>query len=250
LFDAEVLGRTYIDQGASFSTKSLGTGEAMLHVAAMNQSLEVTRLLIEKGADVEGRVRVDGALIPCTSRTPLHVATTRGHLTLIKLLVSAGANVNATTMVTGRTALQLAVEFDHEEIVNYLLDSGASSTQIGELGRLARLAQKCRHPEMKRLLSKRSLSETKSVKEASTRCSQEDQEDLEGSCAQLRDLSFDEDQVTDEDDEFLQYCETDVMGSSQRSLQLKGSDGSVSLDCDSWQCIDLADCDADIFRKV
>src|SRR5271170_1748732 len=58
LFDADVLGRTYIDQGASFSTTSLGTDEAMLHVAAMNQSLEVARLLIEKGADVEGRARM------------------------------------------------------------------------------------------------------------------------------------------------------------------------------------------------
>jgi hypothetical protein len=249
LLDAEVLGETYIDQGASFSTKSLGTGEAMLHVAAMNQSLEVTRLLIEKGADVEGRVRVDGALIPCTSRTPLHVATTCGHLSIIKLLVSAGANVNAATTTTGRTALQLAVEFGHEEIVNYLLGSGASSALIG-LGRLARLAQKCGYPEMKKLLSGRSLSEAKSVKEASTRCSQEEQEDLEGSCAQLRDLSFHEDEVTDEDDELLQYCETDVIGSSQSSPQLKDSDGSASLDCDSWQCIELADCDAEIFRKV
>jgi hypothetical protein len=249
LLDAEVLGGTYIDQGASFFTKSLGTGEAMLHVAAMNQSLEVTRLLIEKGADVEGRVRVGGALIPCTSRTPLHVATTRGHLSIIKLLVSAGTNVNATTMITGRTALQLAVEFGHEEIVNYLLDSGASSNLIG-LGKLARPAQMYGHPEMKKLLAGRSLSEAESVKEASTRCSQEEQEDLEGSCAQLRDLSFHEDEVTDEDDELVQYCETDVMGSPQRSPQRKDSDGSASLDCDSWQCIELADCDAEIFRKV
>jgi ankyrin repeat protein len=216
----------------------------------MNQSLDVARLLIEKGADVEGRIRFDGALIRCTSRTPLHVATTRGHLSIIKLLVSAGANVNATTMTTGRTALQLAVEFDQEEIVNHLLDSGASSTLIGGLGRLARLAQKCGHPEIKKLLSERSLAEAESVKEASTRCSQEEQEDLEGSCAQLRDMSFHEDQVTDEDDELVQYCETDVMGSSERSPQLKDSDGSVSLDCDSWQCIELADCDAEVFRKV
>lgn len=249
LFDADVLGRTYIDQGASFSTTSLGTDEAMLHVAAMNQSLEVARLLIEKGADVEGRVRMDGALIPCTTRTPLHVATTRGHLSIVKLLVSAGANVNATTKTTGRTALQLAVEFDHEEIFNYLLDSGASSTMIGGLGRLARLAQKGGHSEMKKLLSGRSLVEAESMEEASTCCSQEEQDDLEASCAQLRDLSFHEDQVAGEDDELVQYCETDVMGSSQRSSQLKGSDGSVSLDCDSWQCIELADCEAGSFSE-
>jgi ankyrin repeat protein len=250
LFDAEVLGRTYIDQGASFFTKSLGTGETMLHVAAMNQSLEVTRLLIEKGADVEGRVRVDGALTPCTSQTPLHVAAIRGNLSVVKLLVSAGASVNAKTMTTGRTALQLAVELGHDEIVNYLLESGASSTQIGRPGRLARLAQNCGHYEMKKLLSGRSRSEAEYVTETSTHWSPEEQEDLEDSCAQLRELSFHEDQVTDEDDGLLQCYKTDVVSSSQRSSLHKDSDGSVSLNCDSWQCIELADCDAEIFSEV
>jgi hypothetical protein len=251
LFDAEVLGRTYIDMGANFSSTSLGAGEAMLHVAAMNQSLEITRLLIEKGADVEGRLIVDHAMTRCTSRTPLHMATVRGHLSIIKLLVSAGADVNASTMVTGRTALQLAVESGHEEIANYLLDCGAISTMIdGELGRLGRLGRNCGPIKMMEPLSRRSLAEAESMEEASTHCSQEEQDDLEDSCVKLRDLSFHEDEVCDRDDELLQEHGTDVMLSSRRSLQLEDSNASVSLDGDSWLCIELADCGAEIFWKV
>jgi ankyrin repeat protein len=179
------------------------------------------------------------------------VATARGDLSVIKLLVSAGADVNALTIFTGKTALQLAVEFNHEEIVNYLLDCGASSTMLdSELGRLARLARKCGHTKVLRLLSQRSLAQVESMKEASRHYSHEELDDLEGPCAKLRDLSFHEDEVSDEEDELLQEHETDVILSSQSSPQLKDSDGSVGSDGDSWLCIELADCDAEIFRKV
>jgi hypothetical protein len=252
LFDAEVLGRTYIDMGANFCTASLGAGEAMLHVAAVNQSLEITRLLIEKGADIEGRVRVEETMACCTSRTPLHVATTHGHLSIIKLLVSAGADLNALTMVTGRSALQLAVEFGHEEIVNYLLDCGANTTMIeGELWRLRRLGQNCDRIKMMALLSQRSLAEDGSMKEASTHCSkEEDDDDLEGSCAKLQDLSFHEDKISGGDDELREEHGSDGMLPSQGSPQLKDSDVSITPHSDSWVRIDLADYDAELFRKV
>jgi hypothetical protein len=224
----------------------------MLHVAAVNQSLEITRLLIEKGADIEGRVRVEETMACCTSRTPLHVATTHGHLSIIKLLVSAGADLNALTMVTGRSALQLAVEFGHEEIVNYLLDCGANTTMIeGELWRLRRLGQNCDRIKMMALLSQRSLAEDESMKEASTHCSKEEEDDdLEGSCAKLQDLSFHEDKISGGDDELREEHGSDGMLSSQGSPQLKDSDVSVTPHSDSWVRIDLADYDAELFRKV
>jgi hypothetical protein len=251
LFDAEVLGKTYIDMGANFCTAYLGADEAMLHVAARNQSLEVTRLLIEKGADIEGRLRVDDTMARCTSRTPLHVAAARGHLSVLKLLVSAGADVNATTLVTGRTALQLAMELGHEEIVNYLLNCGANSTIVeNELWSLRQLARNCGHITTMELSSRRSLAEAESTKEASTHHSQEEQDDLEDSCAKLQDLSFHENELSGGDDEVLEEHGADVMLSSQGSPEFKDSDTSVTMDGDSWLCIELADYDAEIFRKV
>ncbi|XP_078050325.1 nuclear factor NF-kappa-B family member relish [Augochlora pura] len=52
---------------------------------------------------------------------PLQLAAEAGSLNAVRLLVEAGVNVNGTDMSYGRTALHIAVDGGHKEIVEYLL---------------------------------------------------------------------------------------------------------------------------------
>lgn len=51
-----------------------------LHYAAFNDRLEIAKLLIAAGAEVNARDRID-------NETPLDVAKTQGHKEMIKLLI-------------------------------------------------------------------------------------------------------------------------------------------------------------------
>lgn len=74
-----------------------------LHAAAGGARLELVRLLLAAGADVDRRD-------PDTGRTPLHAAVTGGaedSLEIVRVLLDAGADVNATTN-DGASALDIS----------------------------------------------------------------------------------------------------------------------------------------------
>ena len=52
---------------------------------------------------------------------PLHLAAKAGSLSAVKSLIKAGAEVNSTDVSYGRTALHIAVESSHSDIVEYFL---------------------------------------------------------------------------------------------------------------------------------
>lgn len=52
---------------------------------------------------------------------PLHLAAKAGSYDAVCSLIHAGVNVNNTDMSYGRTALHIAVEGGHKNIVEYLL---------------------------------------------------------------------------------------------------------------------------------
>jgi ankyrin repeat protein len=54
----------------------------------------------------------------------LHYACTRGQLEVAQFLVINGANVNSTSL-NGSTPLMMAVQSGNEQLVKFLLDSGA-----------------------------------------------------------------------------------------------------------------------------
>ena len=73
-------------------------GESALHVAARGGWVEMVRVLLECGADVDRMARY--------LMTPLHVASQLGHAGVVEALLAAGANVNWRSK-RGQTPLDL-----------------------------------------------------------------------------------------------------------------------------------------------
>ncbi|KAL7935487.1 ankyrin repeat-containing domain protein [Trichoderma chlorosporum] len=77
----------------------------------------IIKLLLEKGADIEMKGRIDG-------RTPLSWAAEQGHEAAVQLLLEKGAEIDAKDK-KGQTSLLYAVKKEHEAITLLLLKKGA-----------------------------------------------------------------------------------------------------------------------------
>jgi hypothetical protein len=86
-----------------------------LHWAAIQGHIDVARLLIEKGADPNGRDKYQA--------TSLHWATMRGHADMARLLIEKGADPN-TTDNEQCTPLHRAGEHGHTELATLLTTAG------------------------------------------------------------------------------------------------------------------------------
>jgi ankyrin repeat protein len=91
-----------------------------LHLAVLRNQHAATRLLIERGADLDCRDFPDNA-------APLHFAAAHGDLETIRLLVEAGADVDGNGDDHGVGVLGWATCFVdvRQEVASYLLDHGA-----------------------------------------------------------------------------------------------------------------------------
>jgi ankyrin repeat protein len=90
-----------------------------LHSAAAAKELEIARLLIANGADVNARQVEMGF-------TPLHEAAGNGHIEFAKLLIEKGADVNLKTN-DGKTPLAFAVERHQQAMIDFLRSKGAKN---------------------------------------------------------------------------------------------------------------------------
>ncbi len=89
----------------------------VLHLAVINQHLEMVKYLLDKCADVNAKDRY--------KKTALHWASEIGHLEIVQCLIKKRADVNAYN-TQGRTALHLASIVGHFKIVQCLLSNGAN----------------------------------------------------------------------------------------------------------------------------
>ena len=109
----------FVAQGVSVDARSAVEGFTPLYTAALKDSLEVAKFLIDHGADVNAR-GLDGTSV-------LHAAAYGAAVRAAALLIDKGADVNAIDL-KGRTPLHMAAAspFRHDaQIIEFLLAHGA-----------------------------------------------------------------------------------------------------------------------------
>ena len=118
LFEDEVVVKFLISRGADVHAE-MDSGLTPLHLAALsNENVEVAKLLVAKGADVNNTKNQ-------VNRSPLHLATlSNENVEVAKFLVTVGADIEATD-VSGRTPLHLAALGDNIEVARYLVSQSA-----------------------------------------------------------------------------------------------------------------------------
>ncbi|KAJ7469650.1 ankyrin repeat-containing domain protein [Mycena latifolia] len=118
----------------------------LLQVASEYGHMDITRLLLQNGADVNARGGLNGS--------PLRFASGTGQFNLVQLLLEHGADVNANCRHWG-TALQSASSTGRTDIVHILLENGANIDAVGgEDGTALRVASLWGHIETAQLLLK------------------------------------------------------------------------------------------------
>lgn len=94
-------------------------GRTLIFTAASVGNLELTQLLLERGANVNTKLKGE-----FEGLTPLHMAI-RWPSPIAELLIDAGANVNPTTKTKWRTPLKTAQEENKSELAALLKARGA-----------------------------------------------------------------------------------------------------------------------------
>lgn len=100
-------------------------GNPPLAWAARLGNKEITELLIKFGADVNPRDKGARKYHKWGRSYPLHEASRNGHIQIVKLLLENGAKINIENYYK-ETALSLATQFKHNEVVNLLKSHGAT----------------------------------------------------------------------------------------------------------------------------
>lgn len=113
-----------IEKGCSVNAMN-NMNETPLHIASGLGMAETASLLIERGALLDA---VDNAgYTPLTNAIQYYGSSVNSpnKLEMVKLLIEKGADINKKGM-WNMTPIQIAAEFTHGDIVNYLIDKGAA----------------------------------------------------------------------------------------------------------------------------
>ncbi|MHC4661164.1 MAG: ankyrin repeat domain-containing protein [Planctomycetota bacterium] len=109
------------------------------HVAAREGWIEVMKILIERGIEIDtpvlalGRVTYGNGFETEEHEnddTALHIAAEEGHLEIIRLLIENGADINPEDQY-GFTPLHNAVARQHVRIARLLIEEGADVNNVG-----------------------------------------------------------------------------------------------------------------------
>lgn len=99
--------------------------ETALMIASLRGNLDLVKLLVYRGADVNK-----------TGWTPLHYAASGGHTQVMRFLLDKNAYIDAASP-SGNTPLMMAVLYGSEDSVEYLLGQGADPTILNGAKRSA-----------------------------------------------------------------------------------------------------------------
>jgi ankyrin repeat protein len=130
-----------LEHGAAVN-EAASTGETLLHTAAARGYLDIVRMLLAYGAEVEARLATDvggnpDVLTLDAGATPLHWAAYTGQAEVVLLLIAHGAGVNARTQ-EGLTPFHYAMYNRDNETINALRKHGAKPWMQDRAGRRPR----------------------------------------------------------------------------------------------------------------
>lgn len=129
--------RRCLDEGAS-ANKLDGYGHSVLMIAAMEGSVEIMRLLILRGANVNACVESSSSgQTAMYGTTALHFAVENKQQEAAMLLIQNGADCNRRQACYGLTPLMIAARLGHHELVRVLITAGANVHHKDKLGRSA-----------------------------------------------------------------------------------------------------------------
>lgn len=134
IFEAVSLGdldrvQELLDSSESVASHS-GDGFTPLHLASFFKQVEIVRLLISHGADV------NAAAENASCVRPLHSAAASQSIEIVRILLENGADPNA-VQHGGWTALQSASKNGNRQIIELLLQHGANPSQAADNGESA-----------------------------------------------------------------------------------------------------------------
>jgi ankyrin repeat protein len=110
------IARMLIEAGADVNVQDTWGNKTPLHDAARTGRVEVAQMLIDAGADLD--------LQDEHGRTPLHVVAIYGNVEIARMLIDAGADVNMQD-IDFETPLHRAARYGRVEIARVLIDAGA-----------------------------------------------------------------------------------------------------------------------------
>lgn len=95
-------------------------GETPLMLAVKNNNIEVVKLLISKGADVNA--------IDEFGRSALFFAVSKDNIAIAKILINNGADVNIESKLN-QTALMLAIDKNNKDMINLLTNGDKNDVE-------------------------------------------------------------------------------------------------------------------------
>ncbi len=117
-----------ISMGANVNTTN-AIGSTPLHFAAISGNLDIVRLLLENGAEVNAKT--NGGDLPGV--TPIHAAAFEGQTRIVELLLVKGADINAVTQ-SGYTPLRRSVDQGDLVMAKLLLEKGGNIETTDKYG--------------------------------------------------------------------------------------------------------------------
>jgi hypothetical protein len=103
------------EQPNLISSKEDKYGQTPLVIAAFNNRLDVAKLLLTKGADVQIQTN--------NGSTALHLAAAKGNLEMVKLLLEHKALINALDR-DGWSPMHSALTYGHQDVADFLSEKG------------------------------------------------------------------------------------------------------------------------------